>query len=87
MRVMDRQYTEFTTSGASTMQSVLQDHGYTVNKKRIARLMKVMGLQAIYPKNSQSKYYLHLPDNGSKLYQGIKYYINYYNERRHHQGI
>ena len=25
-------------------------------------------------------------DNGSKLYQGIKYYINYYNERRHHQG-
>ncbi len=26
-------------------------------------------------------------DNGSKLYQGIKYYINYYNERRHHQGI
>jgi len=218
MRIMDRQYTEFPTSGARTLRSVLQDHGYTVNKKRVARLMKVMGLQAIYPKKSLSKLgraeyihpyllrglhihksnqvwsidityiampkgfmylvaiidwysrkivawrlsnsleasesilclqeaiqthgkpdivnsdqgsqytcpqwidylkaqhirismdgrgrakdnivierfwrsikreyiYLHLPDNGSKLYQGIKYYINYYNERRHHQGI
>ncbi len=35
----------------------------------------------------QEYIYLHLPDNGSKLYQGIKFYINYYNERRHHQGI
>ncbi len=55
MRIMDRQYTEFPTSGARTMRSVLQDHGYTVNKKRVARLMKVMGIQAIYHKKSLSK--------------------------------
>ena len=35
----------------------------------------------------QEYIYLHLPDDGSKLYQGIKYYMNYYNERRHYQGI
>ncbi len=55
MRIMDRQYTEFPTSGARTMRSVLQDHGYTVNKKRIVRLMKVVGLQAIYSKKSLIK--------------------------------
>lgn len=33
----------------------LKDQGYNVNHKRIYRLMKVMGLQAVYPKKNLSK--------------------------------
>ncbi len=33
----------------------LQDKGYPVNHKRVLRLMRVMGLQAIYPKKNLSK--------------------------------
>lgn len=33
----------------------LQDRGYPVNYKRILRLMRVMGLQAVYPKKNLSK--------------------------------
>lgn len=33
----------------------LQDNGYPVNYKRILRLMRLMGLQAVYPKKNLSK--------------------------------
>jgi putative transposase len=33
----------------------LQDKGYPVNYKRVLRLMRVMGLQAVYPKKNLSK--------------------------------
>ena len=33
----------------------LQDKGYVINKKRVLRLMRLMGLQAVYPKKNLSK--------------------------------
>jgi putative transposase len=33
----------------------LQDEGYVINKKRVLRLMRLMGLQAVYPKKNLSK--------------------------------
>lgn len=33
----------------------LQDEGYVVNKKRVLRLMRLLGLQAVYPKKNLSK--------------------------------
>lgn len=33
----------------------LQDEGYAINKKRVLRLMRLMGLQAVYPKKNLSK--------------------------------
>jgi len=37
------------------MAAVLQSLGHLVNRKRIVRLMRLMGLQAIYPKRNLSK--------------------------------
>jgi putative transposase len=33
----------------------LQDSGYAINRKRVLRLMRLMGLQAVYPKKNLSK--------------------------------
>ena len=41
--------------GYRRMTDDLQDKGYVVNHKRIYRLMKMMGLQALYPKKNVSK--------------------------------
>ena len=38
-------------------------HGIVVNRKRIQRLMRLMGIQALYPKKKTS-----LPGNGHKIY-------------------
>jgi putative transposase len=50
MRLMDEQYTKYPSSGSRTMWGILKDAGYVVSRKRIQRLMKKMGLIAIYPK-------------------------------------
>lgn len=55
MNKMDEIYTEHPTSGVRTMQSQLAMLGYTVNVKRIRRLMKKMGIEAIYPQKKLSK--------------------------------
>ena len=47
MRRIDREYTAHPFYGYRKMASVLRQEGCAVNKKRIARLMQVMGLQAI----------------------------------------
>lgn len=50
MRVIDQEYTRAPFYGYRKMTIRLnQWHGYTVNHKRVARLMQKMGLQAIYP--------------------------------------
>ena len=36
------------------MTACLRRQGYPVNRKRVARLMQVMGLSAIYPKSKTS---------------------------------
>lgn len=41
-------------SGYRTITQILKNMGYTDNKKRILRLMKKMGIQAIYPKPKTS---------------------------------
>lgn len=49
MRLIDREYTAHPFLGYRKMVSVLRQGGHVVNKKRIARLMQVMGLQALVP--------------------------------------
>lgn len=55
MRIMDEQWLQTPFYGARRMQIVLQQHGYQVNIKRVRRLMRKMGLEAIYPKPNLSK--------------------------------
>ena len=49
MRLIDEQYMRHPEFGSPRMTDLLQDQGYAVNHKRVARLMQLMGLQAITP--------------------------------------
>ena len=49
MRLIDEQYLRHPEFGYPRMTDWLQDKGYPVNHKRVARLMRIMGLQAITP--------------------------------------
>jgi putative transposase len=50
MRLIDEQYRKTPFYGSRKMREHLRRLGYPVNRKRVQRLMRVMGLEAIYPK-------------------------------------
>lgn len=50
MRKLDEQYTETPFYGVLRMTALLRLQGETVNPKRVRRLLRKMGLEAIYPK-------------------------------------
>lgn len=55
MRLIDEQYTRTPFYGYRKMCVYLQQKGFSVNHKRVLRLMKKLGLEAIYPKPNLSK--------------------------------
>jgi putative transposase len=55
MRLLDEQYTRTPFYGIRRMTAWLRTQGHVVNHKRVERLMRVMGIQAIYPKPRLSK--------------------------------
>ena len=55
MELIDRQYLERPFYGSRRMTAWLRNQGYSVNRKRVRRLMQVMGLQAIYQRPNTSK--------------------------------
>jgi len=55
MRRMDELYTASPFYGSRRMVAVLRRDGWAVNRKRVRRLMRVMGLEAIYQKPNTSK--------------------------------
>ncbi len=63
MKLIDRQYLATPFYGARRMAVWLMTQGYTVNRKRVRRLMQVMGLKAIYRRPRTSK-----PAPGHKIY-------------------
>ena len=50
MRLLDEQYTRTPFYGSRKMTEWLATKGYEVNRKRVVRLMDVMGIEAVYPK-------------------------------------
>jgi putative transposase len=54
MRLIDRRYTDYPFEGSrklvAWLNRELAERGQVVNRKRVQRLMALMGLQAIYPK-------------------------------------
>jgi putative transposase len=50
MRLIDEQFTRTPFYGVPRMTAWLKLHGHEVNHKRVRRLMRFMGLEAIYPK-------------------------------------
>jgi putative transposase len=55
MRLMDQEYLEHPTHGVLQMQDFLLGQSLNVNQKRIRRLLRLMGIMAIYPKRNLSK--------------------------------
>jgi putative transposase len=55
MRLIDEQYTITPFYGYRRMSVHLQNLGFRVNHKRVRRLMRKLGLEAIYPKPNLSK--------------------------------
>jgi len=50
MALIDREYTAHPFLGSRRMTTWLHDQGQAVNRKRVQRLMRLMGLEAVYPK-------------------------------------
>ncbi len=63
MRQIDEQYLKTPFYGVRRMTVILQRQGYKVNHKRIARLMRTMGLQALFPRKNLSQ-----PAQGHQIY-------------------
>ena len=55
MRLIDEAYTRHPFYGIERMTAVLRRQGHQVNPKRVRRLMRLMGLEALYPKPNLSK--------------------------------
>lgn len=64
MRIIDEQYLKTPVYGSRSMRNYLRRLGYkTINRKRVQRLMRLMGLEAIYPKPKTSR-----PHPAHKIY-------------------
>jgi len=55
MRLMDEHYLKHPTEGVLRMRDFLMTLGIVANHKRVRRLLRLMGLMAIYPKRNLSK--------------------------------
>jgi putative transposase len=63
MKLIDRQYTRVPFYGSRRMTMWLEEQGHAVNRKRVVRLMRMMGIEAVYPKPKLSE-----PGEGHKIY-------------------
>jgi len=63
MKLIDRQYLATPFYGARKIAAWLKSQGYLVNRKRVRRLMRMMGIKAIYRRPRTSK-----PAPGHKIY-------------------
>ena len=63
LRLLDEQYTRTPFYGSRKMTKWLATAGHTVNRKRVSRLMGVLGIQAVYPKPKLSQ-----PVEGHRIY-------------------
>ena len=65
MRLLDEQYIETPFYGIDKMTEWLRRQGHRVNPKRVRRLMRQMGLEAVYPRRKRG---LSIPDKQHKIY-------------------
>ena len=63
MHLIDEQYTKTPFYGSYKIIEALRRKGYKINRKRIQHLLRLMGIEAIYPKRNLSR-----PHPGHKIY-------------------
>jgi len=54
MRMLDELHLENPVYGSRRLGVLLERRGFRVNRKRVVRLLRVMGIEAIYPRRSTS---------------------------------
>ena len=64
MRLIDEIHLQYRFYGSRRIRDELEDRGHQVNRKRVQRLMRQMGLQALYPRRRTSQ-----PGKGHKIYR------------------
>ena len=50
LKLLDQQYLKSPSYGSRKMTVFLREQGYQVNRKRVQRLMRQLGIEALYPK-------------------------------------
>jgi putative transposase len=63
MQLLDQEYTAHPFLGSRRLTVWLNERGEEVNRKRVQRLLRIMGLEAIYPKRRTS-----VPGSGHRVY-------------------
>lgn len=63
MRLLDQFHLEHPAYGSRRLAVLVQRRGYAINRKRVSRLLGVMGLEALYPRRSLSR-----PGQGHQIY-------------------
>jgi putative transposase len=64
MRRLDELHMAHVHAGSRMLRDLLRQEGHKVNRKKVQRLMGVMGLYALYPKKRRTS----LPDKEHKIY-------------------
>jgi putative transposase len=55
MRLIDEEYTRHPFYGSRQLRNYLRRQGHNVNRKRVQRLMRIMGIMSVAPKPNTSK--------------------------------
>jgi putative transposase len=63
MTIMDELYMECPFYGQRNLRENFRDHGHSIGRKRVRRLMRVMGIEALVPKPSTS-----VPSKGHEIF-------------------
>jgi len=63
MRLIDELYLDHPCRGSRSMRNQLRRLGYKTNRKKVQRLMRMMGIRAVYPKPRTT-----IPHPGHKVY-------------------
>jgi putative transposase len=63
MELIEEEYTRHPFYGTRKMRDILRRKGFKVNRKRVQRLMRIMGIQSVAPKPFTS-----IPRKGHKMY-------------------
>lgn len=63
MNLIEDEYTRHPFYGTRKMRDYLRRQGYKINRKRVQRLMRIMGIQSVAPKPNTS-----IPRIGHKIY-------------------
>jgi len=64
MRKIDEIHLKRPFYGSRKIRDILQREGYNLNRKKVQRLMQLMGISALFPKKRRTS----LPEKGHKIY-------------------